>query len=81
MTDDQAREALLELAQELDRMRAFVDAMRAAFGADAIDASIRAGMRARRRSGRPRPGAPWARPARCRPMPACTCSATRSSTT
>lgn len=27
MTDDQAREALLELAQELDRMRALVKAL------------------------------------------------------
>ena len=27
MTDDQAREALLELAQELDRMRALVEAL------------------------------------------------------
>jgi uncharacterized coiled-coil protein SlyX len=27
MTDDQAREALLEFAQELDRMRALVEAL------------------------------------------------------
>lgn len=33
MTDDQAREALLELAQELDRMRALVEARRAGIAA------------------------------------------------
>lgn len=27
MTDDQAREALLEVAQELDRMRALIEAL------------------------------------------------------